>query len=1294
MSVRFRRLWRWLAGTVAALALLAALGVGAFRLAIELLPGYQQQIAEQVRAATGLRLEFDSLTARIGRYGLEIHFSGARVLPATGDQPLVSAESGGASLAIGRSLWYRRIEVGRVVLVKPRLHFVIHTDGTVEMVGQGAIEPKPGVERQPMTLSRLPRGLFSVHEATLDVLDLRASQGRFELTGADLEFERHGNHLSLRGQVELPEHLGSALELEADVKGDLDDVNSLEWQALIDARDLDFAQWAALLPDSFVVPAAGHGSVRATARGIGGGLTRLELRPELNDLQLPGGGAEFTRVAGDFRMQRDGDVISIEGTGIELSREGAAWQPTSISATLKQSEGHLVSLSARADYLRIENLAAFSSMLPPGPLRDKLQALAPRGELFGLDAVVSDIARGHLPDISGRVRFADAGFEAFGKAPGVRGLDGSIEGRGASGILRLATRDAEIIWPLQWRDIAEIPRADGRVEWTRFGDGMRLWFDDAIVDTGHGLVNGKLHMAFLPGQLPLMDLNANVTDFDVTQTWRYLPIERLTPKSLSWLDAAFRAGRVSGSVSQTGPVRGFPYREGQGRFHADAQVKGVTLFYAPGWPEIRGIDAELSFEGPAMHVIASRGSMAGIAITQAEANSADYRESIVALHASARADAGRAIRMLQDSPLAPTLGAGFAGLTGSGPLSSELTMYLPIKEFDRRVITVMTTLNGIKLQQGDPAVEASDVKGIFWVRNREIQATTLTGQLLGGPLQISIKTTTQKNGDISTQVNAQGTVAAAPLRPVARLPVNAGVSGSADWRGFLTVERNADAAVSSHGTLRLSSDLRGFASKMPEPFAKTADSARPLTITASFGGDTGPRIQAQLGRDIYALLQWRSSPEDPPVERGILTFGPSAPTALPSAPGLWLTGRLDSASITDMVNLKWDGPRGRPLNEWLAGADLAIRRIEVLGYEFSHATGRLRPGNRAWAIDVNSETASGHLVVPYSFPGDVPMVLDLDRLIFGASVRTGEGESDPRELPAIRVDIRDFQFEGRQYGHLQAELARGTAGMTLNQFTMTHPAFTAKGRGSWLIRDTGAECRLEFEAESTNVLAFMNAMQLGSQVAGKRGHVSASLSWPGPPESSAIERLSGRLEMAAEDGRLTQVEPGAGRVLGLMSLAHLPRRLALDFKDLTGEGLAFDTMRGTFQLTNGEAYTDNVTMRGSAAEIGLAGRTNLRDRTYDQTAVVTGQIGASLGVAGALAGGPAVGAALLLFSKIFKEPLAGATRGYYRITGSWDDPQVRRIDAQEMKTTQQTAAPAPASAPARATEAGSEKETP
>ncbi|MGA0027544.1 MAG: AsmA-like C-terminal region-containing protein, partial [Steroidobacteraceae bacterium] len=151
------------------------------------------------------------------------------------------------------------------------------------------------------------------------------------------------------------------------------------------------------------------------------------------------------------------------------------------------------------------------------------------------------------------------------------------------------------------------------------------------------------------------------------------------------------------------------------------------------------------------------------------------------------------------------------------------------------------------------------------------------------------------------------------------------------------------------------------------------------------------------------------------------------------------------------------------------------------------------------------------------------------------------------------------------------------------------------------------------------------------------------------------------------DGRMKAVDPGAGRLLGLLSLSHIGRRLTLDFGDVTGEGMSFDSIKGDFQLRDGVAHTDNLTLRGSVADIGIAGDTNLRERSYDQTAVVTGDLGASLGVAGTLAGGPAVGAALLLFSQIFKEPLKGVARGYYRITGPWQEPEVRKVDAEDME---------------------------
>jgi uncharacterized protein YhdP len=180
----------------------------------------------------------------------------------------------------------------------------------------------------------------------------------------------------------------------------------------------------------------------------------------------------------------------------------------------------------------------------------------------------------------------------------------------------------------------------------------------------------------------------------------------------------------------------------------------------------------------------------------------------------------------------------------------------------------------------------------------------------------------------------------------------------------------------------------------------------------------------------------------------------------------------------------------------------------------------------------------------------------------------------------------------------------------------------------------------------------------------KSGKMDFDLHWNGPPTSAALANVAGKVQLAFDKGQVTGIKPGAGRVLGLTSIASLPRRLSLDFSDLTDKGLAFDSIRGDFELRDGSAYTDNVLLKGPAAEIGLIGRVGLKNRDYDQTAVVTGSIGNSLPLA-ALVGGPVVAGAVLVFTQVFKQPLKGLARGYYRITGGWDNPTVERIKGAE-----------------------------
>jgi uncharacterized protein YhdP len=132
-----------------------------------------------------------------------------------------------------------------------------------------------------------------------------------------------------------------------------------------------------------------------------------------------------------------------------------------------------------------------------------------------------------------------------------------------------------------------------------------------------------------------------------------------------------------------------------------------------------------------------------------------------------------------------------------------------------------------------------------------------------------------------------------------------------------------------------------------------------------------------------------------------------------------------------------------------------------------------------------------------------------------------------------------------------------------------------------------------------------------------------------------------------------------------MSIATIPRRLALDFSDLFSKGFHFQSIAGDFKLDKGIATTDNLSMLGDSATIDVSGPVNMIDKTYNQTVVVTPNVSSTLPVAGAVAGGPVglgVGAALLLADKLadslFGKEIVNVISYRYALTGPWDEPEL------------------------------------
>ena len=132
-------------------------------------------------------------------------------------------------------------------------------------------------------------------------------------------------------------------------------------------------------------------------------------------------------------------------------------------------------------------------------------------------------------------------------------------------------------------------------------------------------------------------------------------------------------------------------------------------------------------------------------------------------------------------------------------------------------------------------------------------------------------------------------------------------------------------------------------------------------------------------------------------------------------------------------------------------------------------------------------------------------------------------------------------------------------------------------------------------------------------------------------------------------------------MLGLVSLAELPRRLSLDFRDFFDKGFAFNTLKGRFVFAKGVARTDNLSIKGPSADIKVSGDADLVAQRYDQTIDVLPKAGGVVTAVGLAVGWPVGVAVGAVAGEVLKHPLQQMARKRYHVTGPWASPDVQPV---------------------------------
>jgi uncharacterized protein (TIGR02099 family) len=1287
-------------GLTATGMLLVLAAIVGFRVLVTQLPSYQDDLQVWVNRELGLQLTFARLDARLSWRGPELTFHDASVAADASAAPFLTARTASVGSSplqlLARVVTRRELGVDRLVFEGTELTVVRTADGAYRL--QGA--PNAATRVQDFRLDVPPEVEVLVRDSR--VLYLDQSRGiAWSFQDVDGSMRRVTGALELAARARPPRELASTVSLTA--QGFIGDGASPaplgtaptaagvaqrsdgvqftgDWRVSADVADADLAMVARLLPDSAVVPQAGNGDVGVwlewRSRELVGGTVDLALDDVAVPTVLGTAGARYERIALKGDWQRDGREWHVALRDVGVTREGRAW-PTGSGAEIevaRDAAGELIPVALKSDFMRLEDLTPFLSPLPESRALESWFALAPRGDLRA--ASVELEKRDDALDYTVAAQFTGLGIETLEGLPGFDGLTGEVRADRRSGRIALRSTDASVDWPTLFRAPLALDAATGIVVWREGQDAVRVVSDDLVVATPDASTRSNLELTLpLDGSSPLLDLETAVSTFAVGAVQKYLPAHKMPPTVVGWLDSALQGGLVrEGSVRFLGPLHAFPFDAGEGEFRAVASVEGGRLAYLRDWPWAEELDGTVEFVNAGFSARGS-GRTLGNRTSDVQVKIPDLRAAVFDMKLDTIGPLGQVLEYLQSAPLiARHLGPDFARLeaaNGTGEVSVDLS--LPLR--DRAKYDLQASLGIIdgELSFRGFVPHATEIEGSLALDGGTLSGEGIRAIFLDGP--VTARVDSPNIAGYRARIALEGEVTIDAVVDAFNLPYADYFAGQTRWEGRLLIPA-AEAAVRPPPRIVVDSNLSGVALRLPAPFAKAPSEPTNLEVELVFPASGGLEMQGYLGASRRFALDFAadSSGAEGKFEfrRAALRFGGALPE-LRSERGVTVDGTVAELNVDEWLALPRSGAvaAGGPTGsgQWtgaFAGAELDVAELTAFGQKLGATKVSARRRTDDWQIELDSNPVAGTLLVPVDLGAEPQIVAVMRRLYLAAGGEGSMAKVDPRNLPGLQLHADEFAIGQRQLGRLDAEILSDPLGLRLVSFESAAESFSAQGSGGWFTGADGDTTRIAMSLTSSDVAKTLDQLGFDPIVQAEGLDVTASVYWPGPPSGDWLDHVGGDFALRASKGSLVDVQPGAGRVVGLLSISALPRRLALDFRDVFNRGLVFDEINADFVVIDGNAYTDNLKLTGPVAEIGVIGRTGLRDRDYRQQAVVTAEPGKVLPTVGGLLGGPAVAAALLIFTRIFKEPLKGIGRASYCVSGSWQDPMVERLSQEQL----------------------------
>ena len=1271
---------------------------------------YRTPLADAVGKALGLRVEVGELAGGWSHFHPRFALNDVVVFDSKHQPALklnrVNAEVAWLPLLTG-SLGFRSLTIET-----PSLEFKRDNAGHLFMSG---LPMDGGGDFRIDAL--LEQGEIKLHSGQVSWSDAMRPGPTLTIKDVNLQLRSRGGQHRLDASLLPPDTLGQALRLRADWTGrSFSEWETWQTKLSVNTNEIDLAGWSSWVAYPLPVD-SGKGKFDITVSTNGLDVTQVDgtlallnlkaqLRPELKPLRIK-------RLATDvsFYKPSAAKTIQLKLDNLTYTDESGKSEPETdlflkreLGTSEEKPTQDLNFRASRLDVARWRNLA--ESLPIPDSLRLKLAKTAPSGLLEKVKAhglLIGD----ELSAFSAQGSFTDFAIRSEDGLKFVKGITGNVEMTHKEGKLILNSENSALAAPnvLPVNEVG-LEQLSGQISWKKTVDllsiklkGVQLRNQDLQADVNGTWVGDMGPAAPAKEKAGKIDMKIDFGYAKSGSGWKYIPLSA-SPDISKWAKSAISGGTISGfRMEMVGAVWDMPYGSPEpgsepgsseavgapGTFYLGFKTKGLTVKYADGYPPLENLDASFEMNQNQIKIVANKGQINGMQFSSIKASMTDVSayENHLLVSGQGEGPTSSAVSFLKDTPLADHIHhfADDMNAEGNGKLDIALNLNM-VMASDVKVQGQYTFVNDrLMVIPNTPAV--TNVTGSVRFTEGSVESQDLQGVWSGEPLAIRIAT--DANG---TSINANGRASVAELRHFYDLPIFDQLSGKTDWQAKVTMKGDKV-------DLSLASGLKGVTSSLPDPFNKSAGSSLPLVVTRQ-----AAQLNARRGNEGISQV-WH------------MTLGNAASATLAAnakghvVRGKVLVGSGQAQALTDQAGLQLESLKPVDLDFWIkalgAGANgvskngagtkrsttrapltIAIKAplVKAFGRKFQDFKANVQTAPDHTTIQMGSRELQGQIEwnPPGTNEGGERGLLQghLSKLDLTAAAEEQPGASvttrqEVESLPDLSFKVDELLWQGKPWGKLSFRARNQKVGQNqswrVDPFMLDGPDLKFGGRLNWVAQGAGPNGQgnltsMDFKLNSPQVGNLLSKLGFPGTV--KRGTASmeGQVSWPATPFAFDPAKLSGNYKLSAKDGQFLKMDPGVGRLLGLLSLQSLPQRFSLDFRDVFTEGLAFEAIQGRFDIRDGLMKTSDLEMDTPSAAVLMNGETNLANQTQDVMVTVRPALSNSVAL-GVTMINPIAGAVTFAAQKVLGDPLGKVFSFRYHITGTWSDPLV---DKQSLAT--------------------------